>query len=243
MSSLFGAFSDAENDADAASKSSADTGADSEGNSNDNDGSDKDAANANSENDAPTTPVAAEKSTIPVSSPIPEVPTTMTSSDMDTAVRYLSSGRAYVPTDRANKEYMWSINVQQKRSTGTGAGGDSKFTTRMQLQWKKVSSSSSYQGSLPVGNVDLEDLKNISYDALSTRGSTKNGTRTGLVVTLQLKNSTRALKSCGGRTKLVLQGFQIQETKKFHMCLRNLWLIASKQSRLVQDEEVNEDEE
>ena len=167
-------------------------------------------------------------------SPQPKIPSTISSTDVDAAIRYLSSGREYTLADRANMAYLWSVTVQQSKQ---GLHSDKKMNA-MTLQWKNIRDHSSH--ALPVGNVDLSDLKNITYDAIGKLSST-SAVGKGLTITLHLKNSTRALKSCGGRTKLVMKGIQVQDTKKYHMCLRNLWLVVSGQSKMVNSDYVDID--
>merc|ERR1712146_402460 len=69
-----------------------------------------------------------------------------------------------------------------------------------------------------VGSVHLEDIKSVSHQAAGTGASSGAGT-----ITLQLAQSVRALKSCGGRTRLVLRATHHTEDTKWYKCLKTLW--------------------
>ena len=160
------------------------------------------------------------------------VPAIISSSDADAAIRYLQTARTYILADRANTEYVWQLEMIKASTSKNGAS----VPSQMILQWARVTSPSA-----AVGSINLADLKTLTYDAMPEQArqagakalSNVIGTNTGMLITLQLGNSPKALKNSGGRTKLILKGSQVQETKKMHLCLRNLWLIATKQSKLV----------
>jgi len=169
------------------------------------------------------------------------IPSVISSSDADAAIRYLQTARTYVLADRTNTEYIWQLNMVSNKATHSSR--IDVMTSQMILLWSLMTSPNA-----PLGSINLSDIKTLTYDAIpeSTRQASSKatinviGANTGLVITLQLKNSPKALKNSGGRTKLVLKGLQVQETKKMHFCLRALWLVASQQSKLVSVESMSD---
>jgi hypothetical protein len=166
------------------------------------------------------------------------VPAIISSSDADAAIRYLQTARPYILADRTNTEYVWQLNITNAITSKTAT-----VPSQMILLWARISSPNA-----PLGSINLSDLKTLTYDAVpeptrqasAKAGISVIGANTGMIITLQLGNSPKALRNSGGRTKLILKGSQVQETKKMHLCLRNLWLVATKQSKLVSVESMLE---
>ncbi len=174
------------------------------------------------------------------------IPSVISTSEADAAVRYLTAVHVFVLADRTNTEYLWvlsmnaAVNNTSSNFSSTAANGNQSLSSNMVLQWFSMSD----QNGPAVGSVNLADVKTLTYDAVSGRrgsGGALNSSNTGLIISLNLNTIPKALKASGGRTKIILKGTQIQEAKKFHFCLRNLWLIATKQSKLVAVESINSD--
>jgi hypothetical protein len=137
--------------------------------------------------------------------------------DTATALRHCSKGRAFILKDRAAAEYLWSVVVADAPATEASRSRGTPHQSYI-LRWQALSRPG---GTLTeAGNVYLDDLKSVEY--VPATENTRMGKQEGSI-TIQLKSSVRALKSCGGRTKLVLRCTSPATDGKWFMCLKCLW--------------------
>lgn len=137
--------------------------------------------------------------------------------DFATALRHCSKGRSYVLADRKGIEYIWSVDRAEVPAQGSSSrkGGLQSFV----LRWKTGGGAGNPL--IEAGSVLLEDLKSVEY--LPAKQTSRMMGKEEGTITLNLKSSVRALKTCGGRTKLALKCLQPAEDAKWFMCLKCLW--------------------
>ena len=143
--------------------------------------------------------------------------------DVGAALRVCSKTRPYTMDDRNKTEFYWLV----QRSDALGLSS-SKAKFGFILKWQ-VAAAGGSSGLKDMGSVHLEDIKSITYAA----GSGQSG-GAGTII-LQLAQSVRALKSCGGRTRLLLRASHPAEDAKWHMCLKTLWEVSRGHSSLGSD--------
>merc|ERR1711871_534195 len=139
--------------------------------------------------------------------------------DLATALRNCSKGRSYVLVDRKGLEYIWSVERAAEVPAQGASARKSALSYSFVLRWKTGGGAGNPL--VEAGSVLLEDLKCVEYEPAKPRDRMM-GREEG-TITLNLKSSVRALKTCGGRTKLVLNCLQPAEVSKWYMCLKCLW--------------------
>ena len=142
--------------------------------------------------------------------------------DVGAALRVCSKACPYTLNDRISSEYYWLV----QRSDTLGAPSN-KAKLGFILKWQAATTAVSNLED--VGSVHLEDIKSMAHQAGSA-ASIGEGT-----ITLHLAQSIRALKSCGGRTRLILRASRHAEDAKWYKCLKTLWEASKSASQLGSD--------
>merc|ERR1711871_531255 len=140
------------------------------------------------------------------------------SADIAAALRHCNKGRTFVLNERKSAECIWTVERVMTPVSNDGSRREGGSPNSFILKWR--SSGGAASGIVEGGSVFLEDLKSVVYESSMTRG--KMGRGEG-AITLSLKSSLRALKTCGGRTRLVLKCIKPAEDEKWFMCLKCLF--------------------